>query len=116
MDAAGTEKAYIWITAGAGALFFVGMAAVLPLGISPLSFVIVIPAFLVARALGEDGLFVGQVVGSLIAPLIFFFLARHIARSGRLMPKGSVIAFAVLAALSVADAVDGWHGTVEYTS
>ena len=108
----------IWTFVGAVGLFFVGLAALAPVPaqFAPYSFVIVIPAFLTAGVLGQSGLVVGAVLGSLITPMVFFTFARRIHRSGQPMPSSSVKTFAVLAVLSFAYGATAWSMTVSYTS
>lgn len=109
-------EARVW--GSALALIAIGFAAfvAVPAEVAPYSLVVVIPALLSATLLGQAGLVVGGVLGSLIPPAIFLALARHVRKTGNLLPKASVITFAVIALSSVALAGSGWSLTVQYTS
>ncbi len=113
-----TRKLEPWTLVGAVGLFFVGLAvlAPVPVQIAPYSFITLIPAFLVAGALGESGLVVGGVIGSFITPIVFLAFAHRIHRTGNPMPRASVTAFAVLAVLSLVYTATAWGETVRYTS
>lgn len=111
-----TTKAAVFIGIGTGVLFLLGFATI-ALGASPsfvpLSLVIIVPTLL-AGSFG--GIIFGAAVGAAIAPLAFIFTARSIARSGRFLPKASVIAFVAAFVVSCALAIWGWKDTVEFTS
>jgi len=104
--------------AAAAVLFLIGLAALAPVPatVAPYSFVTVIPAFLVAGVLGEKWLVVGAALGSLVAPIAYLRVTRYISRTGRTLPKASLIAFAILVVLSLALAAISWDTTVRYTS
>ncbi len=104
--------------AGAVGLLVLGLGAVAPISVvfAPYSFVILIPAFLIASALGEAWLFVGGALGALITPIVYIAAARHILKTGKPLPIPSVIAFVALTLLSLIYAIIGWETTVRYTS
>jgi hypothetical protein len=103
---------------GAASLFAVGLAsfAPLPAGIAPYSFVVLIPAFLVATMFGTFGLFIGGTLGALVAPIAYLKVVRHVSSTRNVLPSASVRIFGVLFLVSVVYAAFSWDMTVRYTS
>lgn len=117
MDTGAIDQEFVPWLAAVG-LFLLGLAGpyLLPSVLAPLSLVVVVPAFALASLIGDRGLVVGGVLGSTIVPMAFLLFVRHMRKTGELMPKASVIAFAVLIVFSFIYAATGWDMTVRYVS
>jgi hypothetical protein len=108
---------------GAVALFLLGFGPFIPtppmpIEVAPYSLVTAIPA-LIASGLGQEQppwMLIGATAGALVAPVAFGLACRSIKRSGKPIPRVSMIAFLVLVLLAYALAIGGWKITVEFTS
>lgn len=99
-----------YVFVGSALIFLIGIATMVPVPFHPFSLVIVLPALLA----GDHYVWFGASAGAFIGTLAFAGFGSYVVRTGRFMPIGSLVVFAVIAILSLAWAILGWEETTRH--